>query len=59
VGQGDKEQEDRRTPEERERDEEEADTLHERLRRETPFAPHYERKVKVTNGVPLRRRITG
>jgi hypothetical protein len=45
-----KEQEDQRTPEECKRDEEEVDTLHERLRRETPFAPHYERKVNVTNG---------
>jgi hypothetical protein len=50
-----KEQEDRRTPEERERDEEEADALHERLQRETPFAPHYERKLNETNGVPYYR----
>jgi hypothetical protein len=50
-----KKQEDRHTPEERERDEEEADALHERLRRETPFAPHYERKVNKTNGAQYYR----
>jgi hypothetical protein len=51
-----KEEEDqRRTPEERERDKEEADALHERLLRETPFAPQYERRVKVTNGAPYHR----
>jgi hypothetical protein len=49
------EEEERRTPEEREREEEEADALHERLRRETPFAPHYERRVQVTNGAPYYR----
>ncbi len=50
-----KEQEDLRTPEERERDEEEENALHERLRRETPFALHYERKVNETNGVQYYR----
>jgi hypothetical protein len=36
--------------EERARDEEEADTLHERLLRETLFAAHHALKVKLTNG---------
>ncbi len=47
-----KEQEDLRTPEERARDEEEADALHERLRRETPLAQHSEPTVNETNGAP-------
>ncbi len=45
-----KEREDRRTPEEHTRNEEEPDALHERLRRETPFAAHHKCKVKATNG---------
>ncbi len=48
-----KEPADRHTPEVRARDEEEADTLQERLRRETPFTAHHARKVTSTDGVPF------
>ncbi len=50
-----KEREDQRTLEERARDEEEADALHERLWHKTLFAAHHKRKVKATNGVPYNR----
>jgi hypothetical protein len=54
-----KEQGGRRTPEERARDEAEAGALHERLRRETPSAPHCERTVKSTHRGTARRMTGG
>jgi hypothetical protein len=50
-----KEQEDQRAPKERACEEEEADALHERLRRETQFAQHCVSKVNPTNGAQSRR----